>query len=238
MLLAPATNLLVPFMAPQWSRARDAGSGGTDADLIGWWKSDEGSGTTAINSGTGSGNGALTNGPTYTTGQIGSNALLFDGSDDYVVTGSNAPNLAPAFTYAGWIKPNFASSGGGGNAVFDCTNGSNRIYVRWEGPSLGFYIDSTGAAFRSNAMTFSANTWHHLAITASATANTGIVYFDGAAVTTNIVANGSFDNTSGFPIYLGRGVVNGYYWHGELDDMRVYQRVLTALEIAALYAYR
>ena len=42
-----------------------AAAGGASANLVGWWKFDEGSGSTANDSSSGAHNGTLTNGPTY-----------------------------------------------------------------------------------------------------------------------------------------------------------------------------
>jgi len=54
-----------------------------DPDLVGWWKLDETSGTTA-NDATGNGNhGTLFNGPQWVSG-VFAGALHLDGSDDYV----------------------------------------------------------------------------------------------------------------------------------------------------------
>ena len=58
----------------------------TDPSLAGWWKLDDGSGTTAIDSSSGGHNGTLTNGPVWVAGHLGG-ALQLDGTDDYVDTG-------------------------------------------------------------------------------------------------------------------------------------------------------
>ncbi len=57
-----------------------------DSSLVGWWKLDDGSGTTAKDSSGQGHNGTLTNGPIWTTGHAGS-GLQFDGVDDFVDTG-------------------------------------------------------------------------------------------------------------------------------------------------------
>src|SRR5262249_49373042 len=51
--------------------------------LIGYWKFDESTGTTAIDSSGLGNNGILTNGPTWTSGKV-NGALGFDGINDYV----------------------------------------------------------------------------------------------------------------------------------------------------------
>src|ERR1019366_5109600 len=58
--------------------------GNTTTGLVGWWKLDDGSGTSAADS-SGTGNtGTLTNGPAWTTGGMNNGALSFNGTNSYV----------------------------------------------------------------------------------------------------------------------------------------------------------
>ncbi len=71
---------------------------------IGWWKLDEGTGLSALDS-SGNGNtGTLTNGPTWTTGKVG-NAINFDGSNDYVDLGKPAIfDGLTEMTVTAWVR--------------------------------------------------------------------------------------------------------------------------------------
>ncbi len=78
---------------------------------VGSWPFEEGGGTIAADSSGNNNNGTLMNGPTWTTGQVGG-ALSFDGSDDYVDLaglGLNNPSLYGgtngAMSFAFWVKP-------------------------------------------------------------------------------------------------------------------------------------
>ena len=72
-----------------------------ESSLIGYWKFNEGSGTTVEDS-SGNGNDGTINGDaTWTTGKNGG-GLDFDGLDDYVDVGDI--DLTDAFTIAAWIK--------------------------------------------------------------------------------------------------------------------------------------
>ena len=70
--------------------------------LIGQWKLDEGSGTNAADSSGSGNNGALTNGPTWTTGVSGK-AVNFDGVNDYISL-SQQPSLSGGFTFSAWVR--------------------------------------------------------------------------------------------------------------------------------------
>ena len=84
-----------------------AGSGACTEGMVSFWKFDEGSGTTAYDSYDGN-DGALINGPFWTTGQVGG-ALSFDGEDDYVSIPSSASlDITQAITVEMWINsPNY-----------------------------------------------------------------------------------------------------------------------------------
>ena len=66
--------------------------------LVGYWKFDEGGGTTAYDASGNGNDGTLTNGPKWTQGKEGG-ALAFDGRNDYVNAGNGASlNIANEMT--------------------------------------------------------------------------------------------------------------------------------------------
>ncbi|MHC4113414.1 MAG: hypothetical protein ACYSUY_20265, partial [Planctomycetota bacterium] len=56
---------------------------GADPSLVGWWRFDEGSGTTAYDTSDYGNDGTLQNGPLWVNGYLAT-ALQFDGVDDFV----------------------------------------------------------------------------------------------------------------------------------------------------------
>ena len=50
------------------------------ADLVGWWRLDDGAGTTAADSSSGGNDGTFVGSPQWTAGKVGG-ALSFDGGD-------------------------------------------------------------------------------------------------------------------------------------------------------------
>ncbi len=74
-----------------------------DTGLVGYWKFDEGSGTTATDS-SGNGNTGTIYGATWVDGKSGK-ALSFDGNDDYVVsTTVNFSTGSADRTISFWVK--------------------------------------------------------------------------------------------------------------------------------------
>ncbi len=89
------------------SIATPQGTGRLDSGLTGYFTLDENTGTAAADSSTNAiASLTLTNGPTWTTGQIGS-GITFDGTDDYATTADTATlDFADTedFTLTGWFN--------------------------------------------------------------------------------------------------------------------------------------
>ncbi|MDT8301292.1 MAG: hypothetical protein RQ760_07385, partial [Sedimentisphaerales bacterium] len=80
-------------------------TGTTKAELVGWWRFDEGSGTTAVDS-SGNGNDGIFNGdPQWVMGYFGG-ALEFDGVDDWLDCGSDPSLDLTTWTITFWLKVN------------------------------------------------------------------------------------------------------------------------------------
>jgi hypothetical protein len=76
--------------------------------------------------------------------------------------------------------------------------------------------------------------WHHAAATFRASTRTLILYLDGVRVAQRTVGRVSRGNTS--PLELGRvGITSGKYMRGKLDDVRIWNVVRTAADVAASY---
>lgn len=77
------------------------------------------------------------------------------------------------------------------------------------------------------------NNWHHLAATRDA--NILKFYIDGVLIGTSPTPAGSVPPEIPDEWLLGYGYNSGYkYWYGRMDDLRIYNRVLTDVEINKL----
>ena len=217
-------------------------TGGTDTSLIGHWKLDETSGTTAADS-SGNGNdgtmtGGLDAGTDSVTGKINT-ALNFDGDDEINISNSNI--LEPTlFTVAAWVRPVdvdspletqgiYKGAGGNGNDVSHRMIANNNVAGRVE-----FRCDNnaSGAHLVTVNGVLSDNTWTHLAMTWDGTQITG--YVDGISVGSDAVGPGcGYTNSDGAQIGDAPGTQQ---FNGDIDDVRLYDRALSAAEIGALAA--
>lgn len=219
-----------------------ASSADLTTGLVGWWKLDEGTGTSAIDSGSGGRAGAI-HGATYVTGQIGS-GLHFDGTDDVDFGTTLNFGATDSFTVALWcqftsLAGNYPSlvgksaSDNGWGYLVALDSGTGKIITQITDGS-----GTTASYFTAGAV--NSGTWRHVAMVIDRGAQLMLVYIDGAldnSVSTAAVG----DLTQSAPLYLGVrqdsvGPRNRYT--GDLDEARIYTRALSAPEIAALYAYR
>jgi prepilin-type N-terminal cleavage/methylation domain-containing protein len=210
-----------------------------DSSLIGYWPLDEGTGTVAYDyagtNATGSWNGTATgtNGY-YSVGKIGSFAGAFDGLSTYIINTATSSvfNLTTGVTMVAWVKLNASSTDEkviSKRPSYVLTIYNNNI------PETEIFIASTSYDTRSagGGTTLANGKWYQVAGT-----------YDGATIKTyvngaldrQVAAPGSMDIVSN-ALNIGKtadGVAN--YFNGLIDDARVYNRALSAAEIAALYS--
>jgi len=171
----------------------------------------------------------------YSYGKIGQ-GFNFDGTNDYINLGNNV-SLAPsgAITIVGWI--NSLNPLGLSEVMFDKTSGSavnGNYFCRIQGVTgkVRFEIN-TGAATTLNANTvLSANVWYHIACVWDG-ANM-YIYLNGASDATPAVKTGTMAD-NGLNASIGRKGGNTLFFNGKLDEVRLYNRTLSAGEIKMLY---
>src|SRR3989338_11448150 len=103
-----AKYLLIILFALVFIPASDVHAQDITTGMVGHWKFDETSGTTATDSSGNNNTGTLTNSPTWTTGKIGG-ALSLDGMDDYTDIGTMDVS-GSGITIAAWVKADSFSS--------------------------------------------------------------------------------------------------------------------------------
>lgn len=208
--------------------------------LVGHWSFDDGSGAEAVDS-SGNGNTAtLVNGPSWSAaGQI-AGALSFDGVDDYVAFASQAQSTISisAWVYAqptpGNIFPRIIDMPGYVLFLAEPSNPSSNP------ASLGFRSrrsDQDGE-WDTPANSLAYNSWNHVAVVydSSSTSNNADLYINGVKQTISKITSPQGTQTAnegagiiGNRIPLNRG------WDGLIDELRVYNRALSAAEIVSLY---
>jgi hypothetical protein len=165
--------------------------------------------------------------PPTTTGRIGATAVLFSGSQCLEV--SDAADLRPAtFTTSLWVNLQAAD----GEVFSRPRNGATTSNNVMEVFAAASGVLSFNAGSASLGRQVSTGAWHHLATTLEGTAFT--VYIDGAVMGSMTTSALSYASD---PYLIGcerDNNVDVFRLRGAVDDLRLYERALTAEEIAAL----
>jgi Concanavalin A-like lectin/glucanases superfamily/CotH kinase protein/Chitobiase/beta-hexosaminidase C-terminal domain len=190
-------------------------------------------------------NGTLTNGAALAApGKLGAGAASFDGVNDNVQLGNpEALRFTGQITMAAWVKPastnNFRTivSRGSNAAVAPAGETFLRIGAgAWQG---GFAVGATtpalaaGPATGTNSAFADLGRWTHVAIVHDGTA--WRLYRNGVEISSVVSAGGAPANTTGWAIGA-RGPGDLHFWNGQIDEVRLYKRGLTPVEVAALAA--
>ena len=166
-------------------------------------------------------------------------ALTFDGSDDYVSTGSMTPfNFAnQTFTVSAWVK---GTVGGGVVAADGATGG---WYLTYGNDFIALVLKNAGATILSagkNSVGLTNGTWHNIqaVVTTSTTVaanNVATVYIDGASIGTFSGASGTYAVPTVNASIGARNAGASVQDNGSISDVRVYGRGLSFPEVSALY---
>lgn len=236
----------------------------TTTGLIGYWKLDETTGTTAADSSSSAITGTYVGTPAVVTstaqlpppfGGISNTACLdFNNaaSGQCINLGANLPllNNVTGATLAYWVNARTIVVGtglsiavGGGTPPFGTSRSSLELAATNRIQGLARGADADPSKFRQtpdNAISLS--TWVHVATTVDYPTGNIKVYVNGVEVTTGITDMGgpivsptAATNSTNAAIAASDGA-NGAFMDGLMDDVRVYSRVLTPAEIFALAA--
>jgi hypothetical protein len=197
----------------------------TDPDLVGWWKLDDEEGKIALDwSGYGN-NGSVVGEPQWIIGQF-QGALAFDGIDDCLDIG-NPPSLDinDVITVMAWIKMDAAGNGEDQGFV---TKGNDSYGLRHTGSNtIQFGFDDTIYVDTPVDNSFS-GVWHHVAGICDGSQLQ--LYIDGQLM--NTTSESGTVPSSIYSVNIGReSVGNRFLYAGAIDDVQIYNRVLTPEEI-------
>lgn len=211
--------------------------------LVGWWTFDGPDTLTNIADKSGQGNnGSLSHagsGTTTAPGPIGQ-ALSFDGTNDFAsTTNTNFPDTSSSdYTVAVWVKPSSIPGGSNPRIFVYATDATNGIKLAFGGANCtaNFIFEPKKAGINyggcGTTTTFSVNTWYHLVGVFKSSTNTVTFYVNNAVQTTSAFAGG-LPSTTGVG-YIGVSNAASFF-PGSLDDLRLYNRALSAAEVLQLY---
>jgi hypothetical protein len=201
--------------------------------LVGWWKFDEGSGTVAYDSSGNGNDGNLINGPTWTTGKIGG-ALSFDGVNDSLEVSEDF-FYGNSFSFSFWVH----NSLNNGN-----TNSTSNKLLFSNGTTtdpnkhLHFGFRQSGTLFFGfhdndlESSSIGSSTWKLFSFTYDYSNKRRRIYVDSHLVSSDMSSNHYLGRSN---LVLGKRSFTSNYFTLETDDVRIYDRALSAEEVQALY---
>lgn len=203
--------------------------------LAGYWKLDENTGTSTADASVNAVTGTLNNGTAWTTGRIGS-AASFDGTDDTLT--ATGPALSDKGSVAAWVRPTFANADGTYARSLAGASGSG-TYITLDYNSFTDHY-SFNLGFRGSFGTQrevkgvnhgSGETWlqqWHYVVGTWDVNRGGQIYVDGILETTFTGTSGTVTNGTAYTI-------GSSSWKGYVDEVRWYNRELSADEVLQLY---
>ena len=211
------------------------------------WRFDEGSGTNVFDTSGAGRNGVLTGAPNWQTNGILGGAVRFSGTNDYArqTSGTNFLTGLKAFSLSLWVNSTatnaaqgiFSANDSGTNATLSlstktfasCGNVSNVIEAT--------LATTAGSVRRISAGNMMTNGWQHLMLTWS-NGLAPALFINGQLdqpLSSFVALKGVLTNCPQF--LVGKGPADSpNSWNGSIDDVRVFPRIVSAGEIAALAA--
>lgn len=221
----------------------------TPTSCVGWWRLDENTGTSIADLIGNMAAGTCTD--AWTSGKVRS-ALTFDGS---LGAGASIPDPGTgsvldfangdSITVCCWalidddtktcmLVHKNGSSGGNPNWSLDVDG--NRLNITWYDTvaSWQVYRQNSAGEYLAEA------TWYHLAVTYTfGTGSSARLYKNGVLVSgawSNGNGDGTNPNIGDYVLSFGGRIGGTYPLYGDVDDVRVYRRILSADELLKLAA--
>jgi hypothetical protein len=212
-------------------------------NLVAWYKMDDNAASTVVLNEKGDAGTSVRNtNLMHVPGKIGG-ALSFDpDNNDYVdCNNSYQSTFDSNFTISLWAEPNDGNHDSTQNLICEIPP-NDSFYLEFDDSGklqFGYYVGEAEVIQDSNTgFSNGQETWHHIVITleqVTASKVTLCFYFDGqsAGTYTNLsMVMSGYTNANNLRMGSRGGVE---YFSGSLDDVRIYNKALTAGEILQLY---
>ena len=209
-----------------------------DYTLIAYWKLDETAGSIASDSSRNGYDGTLmnTDDSDWVPGKT-SNALNFDGADNYVVADAVCAEIAGGdVTVSAWMKADTLNLANQFIIATNSSAGDNKLMFGTQANTATLSFVDSEPLWRDTTATVIDNTWHHIAYVLDDSADTVTIYVDGGqalsfASTVSLAADDLFSLGQEYDA----GLTTGDFYNGRLDDVRVYNYALSDTEIRRLH---
>ncbi|MDD5430808.1 MAG: LamG domain-containing protein [Candidatus Pacebacteria bacterium] len=209
--------------------------------LVGWWKFEEGAGSTVLDYSEGGNDGTWAGtGTHYATGQVGNFTGQFNGTSDVVsVPSSESLRITDAITMLAWIKPGSFSQTGTYQHIFMKTGTTPyMLYLRHPNASGNLYLTLKIPTEQTMSnFTITQDVWQFVAFTydSAGGTNNSKSYLNGS-LKSQSTKTGTINDVGTNNLGIGAYPAGGEYWYGSIDEVAIYNRALEADEIEEIYS--
>jgi hypothetical protein len=214
----------------------------TPAGLVGWWQGESNAlDSTGLNP-----VGILEGGDiTYAPGEVGL-AFSFGGNSDVHVVASSALDVGGnggGLTIEGWINPSGTNFGEETYSLVESDAGNldepvvgllTSVYSA--GDLYAYFVDTNGNSHEISTDVgglIGTNSFYHVAVTYDPASSNACLYCNGILVTSQNI--GRFTPQKCRDLYWGYSDSWGIDYQGLIDELSIYNRALTAAEVASIY---
>ncbi len=202
------------------------------ADLVAHLRFDDGSGTVASDTSGNGNDGTLNGGPKWVAGYVGG-ALEFDGTDDYV---EMTRVVQEDFTLMAWIRTDIPGISlgnqgyqGSGLIWSDVGGVANDFILAVLGTKLSFFCGNPDTSVNSDKDVVTGE-WVHVVATRNAQDQEIAIFIDGEQEKS--IAHGNRNPLNALDtMAIGGNVLDSRYYTGLVDDVQIYDQVLSQAEI-------
>ncbi|MBV9073275.1 MAG: Ig-like domain-containing protein [Acidobacteria bacterium] len=220
---------------------------GATPGLLAYWKFDEGAGTKASDSSGNNHAATLVNAISWSTGKVGQFAVTAHGTNDYIALPAIDMSTTKAVTVTFWLTHTYSTAGG--HTLFENSANFNNSTT-----GFGFFPDDSSCSgilvglqgdngYSVNCYAQpSSTTWHHFAVifdkSQTGSAETA-VYVDGViqAPKRNYLTTTNSNNFGNNATYVFSRGGTQEFTAGTIDDLRIYNRVLSSSDVQSIYSY-
>jgi hypothetical protein len=197
--------------------------------LVAAYSFNEGTGTTLVDR-SGRGHTGTISGATWSTqGRFGG-ALSFDGVNDWVTIADTAAlDLTTGMTLEAWVAPSTLT--GWRTALLKERPGglAYALYTSGDGTRPSGYVAAPGDVAVIGPASLPVNTWAHVTLTYD---GTNLRLFVNGVQVRTAALTGAITTSTGV-LRIGGNSVWSEFFQGRIDEVRIYNRALTAGEIQA-----
>ena len=177
-------------------------------------------------------------GATYVAGEVGSNALSFDGNDSISLGAPSDLDMRTKATISFRMKLDTLAPTDDFPRIYDSASGGGTrkgisVLLQKSSSRLKFEIWNNGSQVNIDLRTtkddWTLGQWYNIVLVWDSSLATKNVqwYIDGTAENS--------DNETGVPDGITNDVTLGNLWEGDLDEVRIYDKALSSAEVTILF---